>query len=139
MVDSSLFRKSSVDQIRSPEQLNDYLKVTNPAVWGLLAAVIILLAGMLIWASLTYIGSYADGTAQVENGVMTVRFEDPQQAKNVEVGMTVKVGDVSATVFSVGQDSYGGYFALADTTLSDGSYKARVSYKQTQIIKLLFN
>ena len=124
MAESSLFRKSSVDRIQSPEQLNDYLRVTNPAVWGMLAAVIILLAGLLLWAALTYIGSYADGTAQVENGVMTVRFEDPAQGKNV---------------FSVGQDSYGGYFALADTTLSDGSYDARVSYKQTQIIRLLFN
>lgn len=139
MAESSLFRKSSVDRIQSPEQLNDYLRVTNPAVWGMLAAVIILLAGLLLWAALTYIGSYADGTAQVENGVMTVRFEDPAQGKNVEAGMTVTVGDVSSTVFSVGQDSYGGYFALADTTLSDGSYDARVSYKQTQIIRLLFN
>ena len=45
----------------------------------------------------------------------------------------------TATVRSVGQDEEGTVFALADTSLTDGTYQARVNYKQTQIIKLLFN
>lgn len=48
MEGSSLFRQSSMDRIRSPEQLNDYLRVTHPGVWVLLAAVAVLLAGLLI-------------------------------------------------------------------------------------------
>ena len=30
-------------------------------------------------------------------------------------------------------------FALADTILADGVYDARVTYRQTQVITLLFN
>ena len=47
MEGSSLFRKKSIDRIQSPEQLNDYLRVANPAVWVLLAAILLLLAGAI--------------------------------------------------------------------------------------------
>ena len=33
----------------------------------------------------------------------------------------------------------GAVFALADTILADGVYEARVTYRQTQVITLLFN
>ena len=37
-----IFRKKSLDRISSPEQLNDYIRVANPGIWMILAAVIIL-------------------------------------------------------------------------------------------------
>ena len=42
---NQIFRQKSLDQISSPEQLHDYLHVTNPTVWLALAAVILLLVG----------------------------------------------------------------------------------------------
>ncbi len=33
-----IYREKSLNYISSPEQLNDYLKVTKPAVWAILAA-----------------------------------------------------------------------------------------------------
>lgn len=45
----SIFRKTSIDRISSPERLNDYIKVSNPGVWIVLAAVAVLLAAALIW------------------------------------------------------------------------------------------
>ena len=63
-----LYRESSLDRIQSPEQLNDYLRVTNPSVWVLLTAVILLLAGLLVWGSMTYIDSVAYGKAEVSQG-----------------------------------------------------------------------
>ena len=139
MEKKSVFRKKSLDRIQSPEQLNEYLRVTNPTVWVLLAAVIVLLAGTLIWGSFTYIGSFVNGTASVENGVMTIAFEEESMAKNVEAGMTVAVGDTKATISSVGYGPDGRLFAIAETGLADGIYQAQISYKQTQIMKLLFN
>ncbi len=46
---SDLFRKKSLEKVSSPEQLNDYIRVTTPSVWLVLTALLILLAGMLIW------------------------------------------------------------------------------------------
>ena len=47
----SIFRKETLDRISSPEQLTDYLRVTNPGVWVILAAIIIMLIGFFVWMS----------------------------------------------------------------------------------------
>ncbi len=44
-----IFRKTSLDNISSPDQLNDYIKVSNPRIWMVLAALFILLASVIVW------------------------------------------------------------------------------------------
>lgn len=134
----SMFRKESMDHISSPEQLNDYLRVTTPTVWVILIAVIILLAGMLIWGSVTSLDSYAGGTAQVKDGLLVLYLDDQSLAETVEPGMQLVVGDNVLTVRNIGTNEGGSVFATADTTLADGSYPAKIIYKQTQLIRLLF-
>ena len=136
---NSLFRKESVENIQSPEQLNDYMRVTNPTVWIILVSVIILLAGLLIWSSFATIDSFVRGTAIVEDGNMVVVFSDSQVAGNIEEGMTVTVSDTTAEITSIGRLEDATLFALARTDLPNGSYEARVLFRQTQVIKLLFN
>ena len=138
-MDNQIFRKKSLEQISSPEQLNDYLRVTNPAVWLVLTAVILLLAGVLLWTSIASIDSFATGTAQVSDGTMMIRFDDTQIAKSVQTGMTVTTGDSSAQISNVGYADDGSIFALAATSLTDGTYPVKVVYKQTQVLRLLFN
>ena len=50
MSEKSIFREKSIDRVSSPEQLNDYIKVTTPSVWLILFATLILIAGTLVWA-----------------------------------------------------------------------------------------
>ncbi len=50
-MDNGLFRKKSLERISSPEQMNDYIRVTNPGVWMVLGTIIALLAGVIIWAA----------------------------------------------------------------------------------------
>jgi hypothetical protein len=138
-MEQDLYRKKSIDRISSPEQLNDYLRVTSPSVWVILTAVILLLAGMLIWSSVTSIESYAEGSSEVKGGVMTIRFTDQQYAKNVEEGMIVSAGNTESVITSVGRDKNGLLIATSNTALADGFYPVRVSYKQTQILRLLFD
>ena len=137
-MEESLFRKNSMEHISSPEQLNDYLRVTSPAIWVVLIAVIILLAGLLVWASFANIDSFVSGTAQVENGKMVITFDDEKFSDKVEPGMTAQVGDTASVITSVGNSENGKKFAVAETGLSDGNYSARVVFRQTQVIKLLF-
>jgi hypothetical protein len=131
-----LYRKESLERIESPEQLNQVLRVTNPSVWLLLTAVILLLVGLLVWGSFTYIDSVAYGRAEVTDGVMTLRFDDEDLAKSVEEGMLITVGETSSEIRSLGRDEQG-VFALADNDLADGEYAAGVRYRQTQILRLL--
>ncbi len=71
-----IFNQKSMERFSAPEQMNDYLRVTTPALWVILAAVILLLAALFLWSSVTAVESYASGTAEVENGVLTLRFHN---------------------------------------------------------------
>ena len=138
-MEQSVFRKESLKRVSSPEQLNEYLQVTSPASWVVFGAAILLIVSLLIWSSVTAVESYAAGKAEVQDGVLTLVFDDTKKAENIEVGMDVRVGDTLTPVMSIGQDSDGNVFAVADTNLPDGTYEARVGYKSTQIIELFFN
>lgn len=138
-MEDRIYREGAVDRLSSPENMNQYVRVTRPALWVTLAAVILLIAGCLIWMSMTYISSFLTGTADVRNGIMTVTLDNDQKAENLETGMTVTVGDTKSVINSVGKDGAGRCIATAETTLFDGSYPARVSYRETQLISLLFN
>ena len=48
-MDKKIFREKSIKRISSPEELNDYMKVTTPRVWIILAVIIILLLGIVVW------------------------------------------------------------------------------------------
>lgn len=61
----SIFRPKSMDRISSPEQLNDYIRVTTPSVWLVLLAVILLLVGMLAWSVLSSVeATKGDGSTE---------------------------------------------------------------------------
>jgi len=139
IMEQSIFRKESLRRVSSPEQLSDYLHITTPKSWVVLGAVVLLIAGLLVWFSVTSVESYAAGRAEVRSGVLTLTFDDNEKAENVEVGMNVMVGDKQMPVMSVGQDNDGRIFAVTDTKLPNGSYEARVEYNSIQLIKLLFN
>lgn len=46
----SIYRKKSLEKIYSPEQLDDYIRVTTPSVWIVLLALAVLLVGILAWS-----------------------------------------------------------------------------------------
>jgi hypothetical protein len=48
-MNKQLFKKSNMDRVSSPEQLNDYVKVANPGLWMVISAIVILLAGVVVW------------------------------------------------------------------------------------------
>lgn len=45
----SLFREKSIERASSPESLNDYIRVTTTPVWLVLVALLVLLAGIIVW------------------------------------------------------------------------------------------
>lgn len=138
-MEQSLFRKESLKRVSSPEELNEYLHVTSPKNWIVLGAVLLLIISLIIWSCVTAVESYAAGEAKVKSGILTLTFDDNEKAGNVEVGMNVKVGDTLSPVKSIGEDGDGNMFAVAETSLPDGNYEARVGYKSTKIIEMFFN
>lgn len=61
----SIFREKSLQRVSSPEELNDYIRVTTPSVWVVLAALVLLLAGMLAYSVFGTVETHAsDGSTK---------------------------------------------------------------------------
>ena len=138
-MDGSARENQNARRITTPEQLNDYLKVTNPKIWVLLVAVILLVGGLLLWSSFTTMESYATGTAKASGGELTVTFDDPTKASKVQAGMEMDVGDVKTEILTVGTGPKGEVVASAHAKIPDGLYEVRVGYNAKQVISMLFN
>ena len=63
-----VYRQKTLDRISSPEQLTDYLHVTNPGIWVLFAVIILLLVALLAWASIGQLETTAPAKAAVADG-----------------------------------------------------------------------
>ena len=98
----SIFRKASLDRISSPEQLNDYIRVTNPGVWMIMCAVILLLLGVCVWGIFGRLDTTLTVAAATEND-RTVCYVKETDAQAVEVGMQVRIGEVQYQISSISQ------------------------------------
>ncbi|MDR1193560.1 MAG: hypothetical protein LBK98_05245 [Peptococcaceae bacterium] len=49
MEKSGIFRQESLERALSPDQLDQYIKVSNPGIWLALLALLILFASVLVW------------------------------------------------------------------------------------------
>ena len=99
-MNEKLFRKSGIDRVNSPEQLNEYIRVANPAVWLVLAAVGFLLLGVLIWGVFGSVETKVDAGVVVKNQT-AVCYVSAQYAAQMQPGMTVTIGDVTGSIQSV--------------------------------------
>ena len=96
----SIFNKKATDKLRSPDDLDKFVRVTNPSVWVVLAACIALIAGLLAWGvfgavttSVTATGTVVDGTAMC--------FLSAEDTAQVSVGDIANVGGEKMTVADV--------------------------------------
>ena len=134
-MNEELFRKKSLDKVKSPESLNDYIRVSNPGVWLILAAVIALLAGACIWGIFGNIETTVKTTAVAENGSV-VCVVDREEIGRIENGMTVKIGDAEGTVSDVDAADAN---CIVRINLPDGTYDAEIVIERIKPISFIFN
>ena len=53
--------KKKTGKIKSPENMDEYIRVVNPSIWLILIAVIVLLIGAFIWAIFGSVEGVSDG------------------------------------------------------------------------------
>ncbi len=136
---NNLYREKSIKKISSPENLDEYLRVTTPSMWAVLFGTAIVLIGIFIWSAAMSIGSYTYGTALVENGKVTAVFQDNKTSRLIDNGMEMVIGDVRMPIDSIGIDADGNVIAVSMTYIPDGEYEVKACYKQTRMIDLLLN
>ena len=131
-MNQQLFRKSSMDRISSPEQLNDYIRVTNPGVWLVLAAVIVLLMGACVWGIFGRLETKSTVPVQVAGGEARLVLEDGQQ---VDSSAPVVI---DGREFSLGPAVGSGAYSVS-VDLPDGEYQAQVVTESVTPISFVFN
>lgn len=135
---NSIFRQKSLETISSPEQLTDYLRVTNPSIWVILAAVILLLGGLFAWSTVGNLETIANGTAVVENGTAQILLIDTDKG-TVSSGMTVRIGSEESEISTTEQDEYGRLIAYAPVSVTDGKYDVKVVTESITPISFLLS
>ena len=94
---NGLFRKKALDQISSPEQLNDYIRVVNPSVWFMMIGVIIFLVGVCVWGIFGKLDTLLSVAAVNDNGRM-VCYVKEGDISYVNRDMNVEIGENSYTI-----------------------------------------
>ena len=109
-MNEKLFRKKSMEKVSSPEQLNKYIRVSNPGVWMVLAAIVILLIGICVWGVLGHLDTTVTTVAVVENSEITIYVRETD-IEQIHEGMKVVMGskefeitDIAAQPVAVGDD-----------------------------------
>ena len=136
-MDNKLFRKKTIDRISSPEQLTDYLKVTNPGIWLILIAVVLILAGFLAWASVGTLTTTVDATAQIDSKAAYIVVTGNNSIKDVQTGMRVIVDTEEYVISNVDTDDLGRTVAHATIDLPDGKYNCKIVVEEIHPIVFL--
>jgi hypothetical protein len=158
MENKEIFRKKAVERVASPEQLNDYIHVTSPAIWMALIGIILILAGGIVWGTYGSIYTTVEGAGTVSDGNLMLYIKVADQAE-VEEGMTITVGGQKTAVRSISAEPVQitdgisdyilnttglktgdwAYVVEADTDLRDGVYSASITVESIHPIKFVIN
>lgn len=135
-----IFRKKSLDKVKSPENLDDYIQVSNPGVWLLLISVILLLAGACVWGIFGHIDSTVETSVRVENGTIVCYVAD-EDISSVQEGMTVKLSGFEAVIMEIGQKEDMGYVCVLESaqTIPNGFYEGKIATKSIKPLSFVLN
>ena len=133
-VGSSIFNKRATEKLRSPDDLDRYVRVTNPSVWVVLAACAALLVGLLAWGVFGAVTTSVSTTGVVANGkaMCFLSADDTAKVKEGDAayvsGVPMKVAGVSKVPLSrdEARDELGSDY-LVSTLLSD-DWEYQVSF-----------
>ncbi len=95
-----LFNEKATEKLRSPDDLDKYLHVTNPSVWVVLIACVALLTGLLTWGVLGSVTTSVSSTGVSIDG-KAMCFLAAEDAAKVHAGDAAYVGEEQMKVAEV--------------------------------------
>ncbi|MGI6220839.1 MAG: hypothetical protein ACOYIP_03025 [Coriobacteriales bacterium] len=97
----SIFNEKAAGKLRSPDDLDKYVRVTNPSMWAILIACIALLAGLFAWAFFGSVSTSVGATGVSIDG-KAMCFLTADDAAKVGEGDIANVAGEQMKVESVG-------------------------------------
>lgn len=97
------YRKAALQQLGSPERLNELIAVTRPTAWIAFVIVAVILVGVVVWSVVGRLPTHVPGNGILlaEDGRMldvTTRAGGTLRVLNVRVGDQVQAGQVLAEI-----------------------------------------
>lgn len=135
-----IFRQKSLDKVKSPDQLNTYIQISNPSVWILLVSVIFLLLGFCLWGIFGQLRTVIQTDAHCSAGVITCTLTDAD-AENVRPGMDAFIDGQQGIVAEVTVRTGGGSTCILTmpSPLPEGIYQAQIEVERIHPISFLTN
>lgn len=153
-----IFRQKSLERVSSPDQLNDYIKVSTPGMWRLLAAVIIFLVGVCVWCVTARLESHINAVciSDGHTAQLVVKEDDKDE---IDMGMVATIEGVDYVIATIPNqavqvDDYINEYAQYKGKVQEGewvflvaledapeagTYTAKVVVESIPPIKFIFN
>lgn len=158
-VKKSIFRKESLDRISSPEEYDQYLKVTGPGVWMLLCVIVLLLVGALCWAVFGRLSTKMNVAVIAEDGqvVCAVPSEELEAVLKSDMKVTIAgqtyslvdtgrapellTEDTDLSVLIAGELRMGSFinYLSVNAALADGVYSGQIEVEAVSPIYFILN
>lgn len=145
---SEAARETKGRRITSPAELHDYIHVTNPNLWILLALIILMLVGLIILASTITIENTMPVQVEVINvlsgevSMVSCTLSDERKT-HVKIGMEVRVAGEKGTVQEIIEDDQTTSAMITldreGVKLKEGIYDAAIVLERTTAISFLMS
>lgn len=154
---NTIFRQKSLAKFSSVEDLDKYIKTTTPSLWLLLASIIVLLAGVIVWAVVGKINVESVSGCVIDKTNVTCFIEE-NRIDSINESSYIKINDKSIAINNIEGpykadegmnqsllhtsqiDTGSWYYEVKGTCdLSDGDYKGVVIYKEVSPIVFVIN
>lgn len=133
-MNNKLFREKSLKRISSPDQLNDYIKVSNPSVWLIISAICILLISLFVWSirgnvttSVNSVGVFLDND-QVKGADIVVCCVSDEDAQKIFKGLS-KNNSLDVRIFN-NYETSNNYVIGKIENMSSKSFKKDIIKKE---------
>lgn len=100
-MNKKLFREKAIKRVSSPEELNEYIRVTNFGTWIMLAAIVVLLVGVCVWGVLGKLETTVNAVVISDGSNALCYLAESDDISSVKAGQEVKIGDNSYYIESV--------------------------------------
>ena len=158
MENETIFRDKSIERISSPDQLNDYVRLSNPGVWFILSAIMVILIGGCVFGALGHIDSSVPAVGIAKGGKMVclvkkefgnrftqdmkLKIDDREYNVSVRSPKPVTVWDTTDPyALFIGDMQPGEWVYEMDVegSFTDGAYAADLVTEEVSPVTFLFN
>lgn len=91
---NDIFREKSLNKIKSPENLNEYIKVASPGMWMIIIAILFVVIGGLAWCVFANITTSKDIALVIDDNGSFLYISE-KNVSDIKEGMEVVINEKS--------------------------------------------